>query len=152
MRDRYCPQVFAIVFLIGHHGVTTGKANAMRKLMVILAAVSFGIGSHAAVAQEEDDDYRALMQKTTAHAHASCIDYLNAEHGDYSGDKMRESLSPDEVTKGLSKAIRDECQKYPKEPVDRAVANVRQAYTNKLSEITNRIKNNTSILKNNGGA
>ncbi|MBO1324653.1 hypothetical protein K2X14_05740 [Acetobacter sp. TBRC 12305] len=93
-----------------------------------------------------------MMQKTTTHAHASCIDYLNAEHGDYSGDKMRESLSPDEVTKGLSKAIRDECQKYPKEPVDRAVANVRQAYTSRLSEITNKIRNNTDTLKSNGGA
>ncbi|WP_230975540.1 hypothetical protein [Acetobacter garciniae] len=124
----------------------------MRKRMVILATVCLAMGSHAALAQEEDDDYRALMQKTTTHAHASCIDYLNAEHGDYSGDKMRESLSPDEVTKGLSKAIRDECQKYPKEPVDRAVANVRQAYTSRLSEITNKIRNNTDTLKSNGGA
>ncbi|MFT8999548.1 MAG: hypothetical protein ABF976_07305 [Acetobacter syzygii] len=101
---------------------------------------------------EEDGDYKALMQKTTNNANGICIDYLNSEHGDYSGDKMIESRPPDEITKGLSKAIRDECQKHPKERVDKAVSNVKTAYAHELAQIVKSMKIQEDPIHTNGGS
>ncbi|PAL26296.1 hypothetical protein B9K05_06575 [Acetobacter syzygii] len=101
---------------------------------------------------EEDGDYKALMQKTTNNANGICIDYLNSEHGDYSGDKMIESRPPDEITKGLSKAIRDECQKHPKERVDKAVSNVKTAYAHELAQIVKSMKIQEDPIHINGGS
>ena len=101
---------------------------------------------------EEDGDYKALMQKTTNNANGICIDYLNSEHEDYSGDKMIESRPPDEVTKGLSKAIRDECQKHPKERVGKAVTNVKTAYARELAQIVKKMKINDDPINTNGGS
>ncbi|WP_338332476.1 hypothetical protein [Acetobacter sp. LMG 32666] len=101
---------------------------------------------------EEDGDYKALMQKTTNNANGICIDYLNSEHEEYSGDKMIESRPPDEVTKGLSKAIRDECQKHPKERVGKAVTNVKTAYARELAQIVKKMKINDDPINTNGGS
>ncbi|GBQ45097.1 hypothetical protein [Acetobacter ghanensis] len=127
----------------------------MRKQLFLLVAGSLlAFSAVPAMAQEneEDGDYKALMEKTTNNANGICIDYLNSEHGDYSGDKMIESRPPDEVTKGLSKAIRDECQKHPKERVDKAVTNVRTAYARELAHIVKRMKINEDPLHENGGS
>ncbi len=127
----------------------------MRKqLMGLVVGSALVLCSVPVVAQdsEEDGDYRALMQKTTENANGICIDYLNSEHGDYSGDKMAESRPTDEVTKGLSKAIRDECQKHPKERVGKAVTNVKTAYAHELAQIVRKMKINDDPIKTNGGS
>lgn len=82
------------------------EGGYMRKLwMIVVMGSLLSVCSVPVLAQdsEEDGDYKALMQKTTNNANGICIDYLNSEHGDYSGDKMIESRPPDEVTRGLSK-------------------------------------------------
>lgn len=127
----------------------------MRKQLISLVLASvFAACPALAHAQdnEEDGDYKALMQKTTNNANGICIDYLNSEHEEYSGDKMMESLPPDEVTKGLSKAIRDECQKHPKEPVSKAVTNVKSAYARELGQIVRKMKINDDPINTNGGS
>lgn len=132
------------------------EGGYMRKLwMIVVMGSLLSVCSVPVLAQdsEEDGDYKALMQKTTNNANGICIDYLNSEHGDYSGDKMIESRPPDEVTRGLSKAIRDECQKHPKERVDKAVSNVRSAYARELSQIVKRMKIiDDEPIKTQGGA
>ncbi|NHN87934.1 hypothetical protein GOB81_04725 [Acetobacter sp. LMG 1627] len=90
-----------------------------------------------------------MMRKVTTNT--TCMEYLNDEHDDYSGDKMAESLSPDEVTKGLSKAIRDECEKAPKESVSNAVSKVKMAYNGRLSEMMNKIKSENAPIHGKGG-
>ena len=126
----------------------------MRKQLIslVLGGV-LAVCSVPAMAQdnEEDGDYKALMQKTTNNANGICIDYLNSEHEDYSGDKMSESRPPDEVTKGLSKAIRDEYQKHPKERVGKAVTNVKTAYAHELAQIIKKMKINDDPINTNGG-
>lgn len=127
----------------------------MRKQLISFVVCSaLALCSVPALAQdnEEDGDYKALMQKTTENATGICIDYLNSEHGDYSGDKMIESRPPDEVTKGLSKAIRDECQKHPKERVGKAVNNVKTAYARELAQIVKKMKLNDDPINTNGGS
>ncbi|MFT8369199.1 MAG: hypothetical protein ABF646_10665 [Acetobacter papayae] len=123
------------------------------KRVLLVAGCLLVMAVTPALAQdnEEDGDYTALTNKTTKTANATCIDYLNSEHGGYSGDKMNESRQPDEITIGLSKAIRDECQKHPKEPVRKAVADVKDAYAAELADIQRRMKNQDSTLKNNSG-
>ncbi|WP_242010048.1 hypothetical protein [Acetobacter conturbans] len=121
----------------------------MRGRIAILAIGCFIIGSSPALAQEEDSDYKDLMRKVTTNT--TCMEYLNDEHDDYSGDKMAESLSPDEVTKGLSKAIRDECEKAPKESVSNAVSKVKMAYNGRLSEMMNKIKSENAPIHGKGG-
>lgn len=122
----------------------------MRRRVLLLALGLFVMGANPVRAQEEDSDYRELTRKVTTNA--NCLQYLNDEHDAYSGDKMAESLAPDEVTKGLSKAIRDECQKSPKESVDTAVSKVNRAYRGKLSDIMNRMKDDTELQHGKGGA
>ena len=131
------------------------KAQTMRKQLIGLVMGSLlAMCSVPVMAQdtEEDGDYKALMQKTTQNANGICIDYLNSEHGDYSGDKMMESRMPDEVTRGLSKAIRDECQKHPKERVSKAVNAVKTAYTHELEQIVRKMHLNDDPLHTNGGS
>ena len=112
------------------------------------------IAAPPALAQdsEEDGDYTALTSKTTKNSDATCIDYLNSEHGGYSGNKMEESRQLDQITIGLSKAIRDECQKHPKEPGRKAVADVKDAYAAELADIQRRMKMHDAIAKNSSGS
>ena len=136
----------------GHGG---WKAQDMRKqFLALVVGGVLAICTVPVMAQdtEEDGDYKALMQKTTQNANGICIDYLNSEHGDYSGDKMMESRMPDEVTRGLSKAIRDECQKHPKERVSKAVNAVKTAYTHELEQIVRKMHLNDDPLHTNGGS
>lgn len=131
---------------------TTERVNEMHRWIPCfgLVCLGFAIGGAPALAQEEDNDYRALLRKTTTGS--ICIDYLNAENSGYSGDKMSESLAPDEETRGLSRAIRDECQKHPKESVSQAVSSVKDSYTGKLSQIMERMKHNDDALSKHGGS
>ncbi|MFT8418005.1 MAG: hypothetical protein ABF636_04115 [Acetobacter sp.] len=125
-----------------------------RQWPIFVVGCILALSASPVIAQdnEEDGDYKALSQKTINNANGICIDYLNSEHGDYSGDKMIESRPPDEVTKGLSKAIRDECQKHPKERLDKAVSNVRASYTRELSQIVKGMKIIDNPLNTHGGS
>lgn len=122
----------------------------MRKWIVYCGLVGVISSVTPALAQEEDSDYNALSRKVTTNS--TCIDYLNSEHGEYAGDKMSESLAPDEETIGLSRAIRDECQKYPKEPLEKAVSSVKNAYTHKLSDIMEKVKRGKNSLNGKSGS
>lgn len=117
--------------------------------MVLFFVTILIVGPNLAQAQEEDSDYGELIRKTTTNS--TCLDYLNEEHDNYSGDKMAESRATDEVTKGLSRAIRDECQKAPKENLKNAVSKVRKSYTEKLSEIMKKFQDNNRDLRRDGG-
>lgn len=110
----------------------------MRKQLIslVLGGV-LAVCSVPAMAQdnEEDGDYKALMQKTTNNANGICIDYLNSEHEDYSGDKMSESRPPDEVTKGLSKAIRTNARNTPRSGWARPLPMLKQPMRTNLRKL-----------------
>lgn len=135
-------------------GRTERADNMNAKRILLMAGCFVAMAASPALAQdnEEDGDYTALTNKTTKNSGATCIDYLNSEHGGYSGNKMQESRQPDQITIGLSKAIRDECQKHPKEPVRKAVADVKDAYAAELADIQRRMKNHDATLKNSSGS
>ncbi|MCI1298499.1 hypothetical protein [Acetobacter sp.] len=126
-----------------------GGTFTVKRVIILLFIGSLFLGSNMARAQEEDSDYGELIRKVTTKE--SCLDYLNEEHDNYSGNKMAESQAPDEVTKGLSRSIRDECQKSPKESLKNAVARVKKTYTSKLSEIMERAQDEKNTLHNKGG-
>ncbi|WP_242013045.1 hypothetical protein [Acetobacter sicerae] len=121
----------------------------MKRVIILFSIGALFFCSNVAMAQEEDSDYGELIRKVTTKA--TCLDYLNEEHDNYSGNKMAESQAPDEVTKGLSKSIRDECQKSPKESLKNAVSKVKKTYTSKLSEIMERVQDDKDALHKGGG-
>ncbi|WP_291363799.1 hypothetical protein [Acetobacter sp. UBA5411] len=129
--------------------IESGRVFVVKRLVFLFCVFSLFMGSNIALAQEEDGDYGELIRKVTTKA--TCLDYLNEEHDTYSGDKMAESRAPDEVTKGLSKSIRDECQKAPKESLKNAVSKVKKTYTSKLSEIMERVQDDKNALHKEGG-
>lgn len=130
-------------------GIESGRVFVVKRLLFLFCVFSLFMGSNIALAQEEDGDYGELIRKVTTKA--TCLDYLNEEHDTYSGDKMAESRAPDEVTKGLSKSIRDECEKAPKESLKNAVSKVKKTYTSKLSEIMERVQDDKNVLHKEGG-
>ncbi|BCK75515.1 hypothetical protein EMQ_1121 [Acetobacter aceti NBRC 14818] len=129
--------------------IEAGRVSTMKRLIFLFSICSLVVGSNIALAQEEDGDYGELIRKVTTKT--TCLDYLNEEHDNYSGDKMAESRAPDEVTKGLSKSIRDECQKAPKESLKNAVSKVKKTYTSKLSEIMEKVQDDKNALHKEGG-